>query len=334
MLTGGRGKAGGIKLAATGRRGRSARGRDPRHGHPRPRRHEAVDRARVGHRARVLPLADVRPQREEAALHVHDAGRGGHRGGGRHEPGGARAAPRRPARGLPPLARAAARLRRRRDRPERAEADRGDRREALRGVRRRRGDALRDQPADRHARRRGARARLEVHRRRQRALPAPGHRRDARRRGRRPARGARAREGRHLRQARRRGRRPRERRGADDVDGRRRDVRRRAPGELLRPRRRRRRAGRRRRARGDHARPAGPRDLLQHLRRDHALRRGRARDPAGGRPDGDRAPDRRAARRHERRGGPAHPRRGGAAEPLTRRRRCSTARGARWSWRR
>ena len=47
--------------------------------------------------------------------------------------------------------------------------------------------------------------------------------------------------------------------------------------ELLRPRRRRRRRRRRRGARGDHAGPAGEVDLLQHLRRDHALRRGRAR---------------------------------------------------------
>ena len=43
----------------------------------------------------------------------------------------------------------------------------------------------------------------------------------------RPARGARSREGRHVREARRRGRRSRKRRGADDVHGRRRDVRRR-----------------------------------------------------------------------------------------------------------
>ncbi len=97
------------------------------------------------------------------------------------------------------------------------------------------------------------------------------------------ARGARAREGRDVREARRRGRRPRQRGGPDDVDRRRRDVRRRTARELLRPRRRRRRAGRRGRARGHHARRAGARDLLQHLRRDHALRRGRARDPAGGR---------------------------------------------------
>ena len=66
------------------------------------------------------------------------------------------------------------------DGSERAEADRGDRREALRGLRRQRRDALRDQPADRHAGGRGEGARLEVHRRRQRALRAPGHRGDAR----------------------------------------------------------------------------------------------------------------------------------------------------------
>ena len=35
--------------------------------------------------------------------------------------------------------------------------------------------------------------------------------------------------------------------------------------------------------------PAGAVDLLQHLRRDHALRRGRAGDPGGARADDDRA---------------------------------------------
>ena len=83
----------------------------------------------------------------------------------------------------------------------------GDRRAALRGVRRLRRDALRDQPADRDARRRGEGARLEVHGRRQRALQAPGHRRDATTRRRYPPEErARAREGRHVREARRRGR--------------------------------------------------------------------------------------------------------------------------------
>ncbi len=84
--------------------------------------------------------------------------------------------------------------------------------EAVRGVRRDRGDAVRDQSADRHAGRRGASARLEVHGRRQRALPAPGPRGDARRRCRGSPRGTRAREGSHVRQARRRGRCARERR--------------------------------------------------------------------------------------------------------------------------
>ena len=82
--------------------------------------------------------------------------------------------------------------------------------------------------------------------------------------------------------------------------------RRRQAGELLRPRRRRQRAGRRRRARGDHARPAGEVDLLQHLRRHHALRRGRARHPRGARAARHvELPDRRPPRRHERRRGAA-----------------------------
>ena len=259
-----------------GRRGGEGEA-DPRPRHPRPRRPHALDRERLRHREGVLPLDHVRPRRQEAALHVHDAGRDGHRGGRREDAGCARPPARRSARGLPALAGSAADLRRRGRGSERAEADRRDRREALRGVRRDRRDALRDQPADRDAGRRGEGARLQVHRRRQRALQAPGDRRDARRRGGRPAGGARAREGRHLRQARRRGRDPRQRRGARDVDAGRDRARRRHARELLRPRRRRRRGGRGRRARGDHARPAGEVDLLQHLRRDHALRRGRAR---------------------------------------------------------
>ena len=88
--------------------------------------------------------------------------------------------------------------------------------------------------------------------------------------------------------------------------------------ELLRPRRRRERAGRGRRARGDHPRRAGPLDLLQHLRRHHPLRRGRARDPRGARADGDRDADRRPSRRDERRGGPQDPAGRGGAEPARR----------------
>ena len=210
-----------------------------------------------------------------------------------------------PLGGLPALAGAAARLRSRHRRPRRAEAGRRHRREALRRVRRLRRDALRGQPADRHAGRRGQGARLEVHGGRQRALPAPGRGRDARRRGGRSPRAPRAREGRHLREARRRDRHPRERCRARHGHARRHRPGRRPAGELLRPGRRRRRPGSRRRARGDHVGRPGRGDPLQHLRRDHALRRGGARDPGRARPDGHRGPDRRPARRDERRGGPA-----------------------------
>ena len=73
VLTGGRGKAGGIKLAEIPDEAAAARERDPRAGHPRPRRPQALDRAGLGHRQGVLPLGHVRPRREEAAVHAHDA---------------------------------------------------------------------------------------------------------------------------------------------------------------------------------------------------------------------------------------------------------------------
>ena len=100
--------------------------------------------------------------------------------------------------------------------------------------------------------------------------------------------------------------------GPRHVDARRDRARRRASGELLRPRRRRRCGRSGRRAGGDH-RPPGV-DLLQHLRRDHSLRRSGARDPGGARAAHDRRSDRRAPRRDERGGGPRDPRRRGAAD--------------------
>src|SRR5262249_42355851 len=69
---------------------------------------------------------------------------------------------------------------------------------------------------------------------------------------------------------------------------------------------------------GDRPRPGRALDLLQHFRRDHALRRGRARHPHGSRADVDRVADRRAARRHERGRGTADPARRCACEPLRR----------------
>ena len=126
--------------------------------------------------------------------------------------------------------------------------------EALRGVRRGGRDARRDQPDRRHGGARGDGARREGHARRQRALP-PSRPRGARRRQRRRSAGADGQGARaDVRQARRRHRDLRQRRRARDVDARRRRPCRRRAGEL--PRRRRRREGR-----GD--RSVGRRDPLE-----------------------------------------------------------------------
>ncbi len=68
----------------------------------------------------------------------------------------------------------------------------------------------------------------------------------------------------------------------------------------------------------------GALDPLQHLRRDNALRRGRARHPDRPRRDRPERPDRRPPRRHQRRGGPPHP---GRREPRRPRARAHHARG-------
>ena len=86
VLTGGRGKAGGIKLAD-----------DPADAEEKAKQILGLDirghvvrtlwiEQRLRHREGVLPLDHVRPRRQEAALHVHDAGRDGHRGGGGETP--------------------------------------------------------------------------------------------------------------------------------------------------------------------------------------------------------------------------------------------------------
>ena len=172
VLTGGRGKAGGVKLADDADEAEAEGARDPRARHPRARRRAALDRARRRDREGVLPLGHVRPRREQAAADAHDA---------RAASRSSRSRPRRPRRSRActstrsrATGRTTAAAARRRDRRRRrAAADRRDRRAALPLLRRDRRDALRDQPADRHARRRGARARREGHDRRLGALPAP-----------------------------------------------------------------------------------------------------------------------------------------------------------------
>ena len=198
-------------------------------------------------------------------------------------------------------------------------------------VRRRGGDARRGQPADRDARAHARRARREGHPRRQLALPPPRERRAARPLERGPA-GA---DGQgappDLRQARRQHRHPRQRRRPGDVDARRRRAARRRAREL--PRRRRRRQGRgdHRGGRGDPLGPEGQGGAVQHLRRHHALRRGRARPDRGLRADQADGAVRRAPRRHQRRGGPRAARGGRAAQRRTRRARWTRRPRASWS---
>ena len=99
-------------------------------------------------------------------------------------------------------------------------------------------DARRDQPADRHAAAGGQGARREGLARRQRAVPPPGEPAALGRRERRPDRAPRQGGGRPVRQARRRHRHPRQRRRPRDVDARRGRAGRRIAGELPRRRRR------------------------------------------------------------------------------------------------
>ena len=166
---------------------------DPRPRHPRPRRPPALDRAGVGHREGVLPLDHVRPRREEAAAHAHDRGRRRHRGGrGERRPEALARLHVDPLEGFQPW-------QARRLVYGAGIDDPGEQKQIVAIVEKLYAafvgcDAMLCEinPLIVTPDGRGEGARLEVHGRRQRALPAPGHRRDARRRGGRPA-GARSR---------------------------------------------------------------------------------------------------------------------------------------------
>ena len=97
-------------------------------------------------------------------------------------------------------------------------------------------------------------------------------------------------------------------------------------GELPRHRRRRQRRRDGRRDGGDQQRPEGAVDLHQHLRRDHQGRRGRQRHRHRARPGADRRADRDPARRHERRGGSRDPRSRTCRRSCRSNPRCSTRR--------
>ena len=206
-------------------------------------------------------------------------------------------------RGLP---RPPARLRRPAQ-PGRPQRRHRDPQAALPGLRRARRRPGRGQPADPHARRAGPRPRRQGLPRRQRRLPPPRVRGAAQPVVARPPGAGRPGAGPQLHRPRRRGRHHRQRRRAGDEHARRRQPGRRSGGQLPRRRRRRRRQDDRQRPRGDHRRPEGALGAHQHLRRHHPLRSGgpghprrllhHRREGAGGR----------AARRNQRRGGPGHP---------------------------
>ena len=99
VKTGGRGKAGGVKVDEEPRRG-AGRGRgDPRHGHQGPHRRHRDDRPGRPHRRGVLLLGAARPRQPHLPRHVLQGGRHGDRAARRRAPRGARPHRRRPQHG-------------------------------------------------------------------------------------------------------------------------------------------------------------------------------------------------------------------------------------------
>ena len=319
-----------------GRQGRGGGARprrgDPGHGHPRFHRPRPLDRGGVGDRRRALRVDHPRPLGEEASRDRHPDGWDGRRGGRRVRPRRAHQAPYRARggddEGVRDPTRGRRRHRRRRHRPGGRDAA-----EARRSRSRRGRDPDRDQPADRHLRPQGRRPRLEGDDRRQLALPPPRALRALRQVRRGPAGGDGEGEGPHLRQARRQHRHPRQRRRALHVDARRRRPGGRQAGQLPRCRRRLEGGSDRRRARGDHLGSERDRDPLQHLRRDHPLRRDRKGDHRGLEADRDHDAGRRPPRRDQLGGGLGAARRRPTSRTSTTRRRCSARPKRSSSWR-
>ena len=278
VKTGGRGKAGGVKLAAdpaaaelTARQilGMDIKGHTVAQG----------DAGPTGrHRERVLRLLRPRPRRGPLPRHRLRRGRHGDRGGRRDPAGGRGAHPHRPGRGRH-LGEGGARS----PRPPGCPPQTVDVLvSALGGADPRGRPARRGQPARPHRRRADPRPRRQGHPRRQRPLPAgPLGRRQRRPPHDDPAGGGGRRQGPQLRQARRRGRHHRQRRGPGHVHPRRGRRLRRAPRQLPRHRRRRLRPDHGRRALRHPLRPGREVRLRQRLRRHHRLRRGRRRHRPG-----------------------------------------------------
>ena len=180
---GGRGKAGGVKLAKTPAEAKEMRDEDPRHEDQGPHGAEGARHRRRRHRQRGVRRHHRRPRVQEAGVHGEPGRRHRHRGSrredAREDPQAARSTR---ATACSRTRRCAARLLPATTTSKKARAGREDHAAALHGVHEERLLARRDQPARRHARGRGAsRSTRKMVDRRQRARSPPRHRGAARR---------------------------------------------------------------------------------------------------------------------------------------------------------
>ena len=100
VKTGGRGKAGGVKVADGPDAGGDQGDRHPRHGHQGPHGAHGPGRGGQRHRRGVLPVLPARPGGAHLRVDLLGAGRDGDRGGGALQPGCGRPDPDRPANGV------------------------------------------------------------------------------------------------------------------------------------------------------------------------------------------------------------------------------------------
>ncbi len=151
---GGRGKAGGVKLAKTPAEALGNRGAHPRHADQGPDRAQGAGRARCGHRVGGLPRADPRSRLPATGVHGEPGRRHRHRGSGGQDAGEDHASPGGSALRAPAAPGDDPRLL---PLQQRQAGPRGGRHHApaLQGVHGERGLARRNQPADHDTRRDG-----------------------------------------------------------------------------------------------------------------------------------------------------------------------------------
>ena len=155
---GGRGKAGGIKVANDRDEAEEHADGDPRHGHPRLHGPRGVDRGGVGHRRpSTTPRSSSTARAKRPLVMLSTQGGMDIEEVAERDPDAIATPARRPAARLPGLPRAAGSRSRPASTPTSCAPVGALLDQALRRVRRRGGDARRGQPADRHRRPRGRR---------------------------------------------------------------------------------------------------------------------------------------------------------------------------------